>query len=127
MKSRNFGTNSKIKIGNLWETPFLHILFTQEDAVVVARCRDFTVSSHGKDENEALTSLVDAIKEYIITAVENDAVDIIYDPAHSKYWRMYNELKTKIIGNQLKKSLKKMWKSISQEKMNQLTAKISCA
>ncbi len=101
-------------MGNLWETPLLHILFTQEDEVVVARCLDFTVSSHGKDENEALTSLVDAIKEYIITAVENNAVDTIYDPAHSKYWRMYNELEAKINGNQLKKSLKKIRKSVAE-------------
>ena len=71
--------------------------------------------------------MVDAIKEYIITAVENDAVDTIYDPAHSKYWRMFNELETKAMGNQLKKSLKKVWRSISQEELNQMTAKISYA
>ncbi len=117
----------KINMGNLWETPLLHILFTQEDEVVVARCLDFTVSSHGKDENEALTSLVDAIKEYIITAVENNAVDTIYDPAHSKYWRMYNELEAKINGNQLKKSLKKIRKSVAEEKMNHFRVKISYA
>ncbi len=115
----------KINMGNLWETPLLHILFTQEDEVVVARCLDFTVSSHGKDENEALTSLVDAIKEYIITAVENNAVDTIYDPAHSKYWRMYNELEAKINGNQLKKSLKKIRKSVAEEKMNHFRPKTS--
>jgi hypothetical protein len=117
----------KINIGNLWETPLLHILFSQEDEVIVARCLDFSVSSHGKDEKEALASLVDAIKEYIITAVENDAVDVIYDSAHSKYWRMFNELETKAMGNQLKKSLKKVWRSISREELNQVTAKISYA
>lgn len=117
----------KINIGNLWETPLLHILFSQEDEVIVARCLDFSVSSHGKDEKEALSSLVDAIKEYIITAVENDSVDVIYDPAHSKYWRMFNELETKAMGNQLKKSLKKVWRSISHEELNHVTAKISYA
>lgn len=117
----------KITIGNLWETPLLHILFSREDEVIVARCLDFSVSSHGKGEKEALASLVDAIKEYIITAVENEAVDVIYDPAHSKYWRMFNELETKAMGNQLKKSLKKVWRSISQEELNQMTAKISYA
>ena len=117
----------KINIGNLWETPLLHILFSREDEVIVARCLDFSVSSHGKDEKEALASLVDAIKEYILTAVENDAVDVIYDPAHSKYWRMFNELETKAMGNQLKKSLKKVWRTISREEMNQVTAKISYA
>ena len=117
----------KINIGNLWETPLLHILFSREDEVIVARCLDFSVSSHGKDEKEALSSLVDAIKEYIITAVENDSVDVIYDPAHSKYWRMFNELETKAMGNQLKKSLKKVWRSISHEELNHVTAKISYA
>lgn len=117
----------KINIGNFWETPLLHILFSREDEVIVARCLDFSVSSHGKDEKEALSSLVDAIKEYIITAVENDTVDVIYDPAHSKYWRMFNELETKAMGNQLKKSLKKVWRSISHEELNHVTAKISYA
>ena len=45
----------------------------------------------------------ETIKEYILTAVENDAVDNIFDPAHGKYWRMFNELETR----QLKRSLKR--------------------
>ena len=68
---------------------------TKETDIVVARCLYFTVSSHGKDEKEALKALADSIKEYILTAVENDAIDTIFDPAHGKYWRMYNELETK--------------------------------
>jgi hypothetical protein len=117
----------KIKIGNLWETPFLHILFTQEDAVVVARCLDFTVSSHGGNEKEALTSLVDAIKEYIVTAIENDALRTIYDSAHSKYWRLFNECETKDTVSQIKKSLKKVWKSFPLEEIDHLTTKITYA
>jgi hypothetical protein len=50
------------------------------------------VSSHGFNEKQALESLADSIKEYILTAVENDAIDKIYDPAHSKYWRIYNDI-----------------------------------
>ena len=65
----------KIKVGKLWETPILHILLTKEDNVIVARCLDFTVSSHGKDEKDALKSLADSVKEYVLTAVENDAID----------------------------------------------------
>ena len=53
----------RIKVGKLWESPMLHILLTKEDDVIVSRCLDFTVSSHGKDEKEALNSLADSIKE----------------------------------------------------------------
>jgi hypothetical protein len=85
----------EIKVGKLWESPPLHILLTKEDEVVVARCLDFTVSSHGNDEKTALKSLADSVKEYVLTAVENDAVDIVYDPANGKYWRLYNELESR--------------------------------
>ena len=40
----------KIGVGDLWESPILHILLTREEDVVVARCLDFTVSAHGKNE-----------------------------------------------------------------------------
>ena len=71
------------KIGSVWESPALHILLSKENDVVVARCLDFTVSSHGKDEKGALKALADSIKEYVLTVVENDAIDTIFDPAHS--------------------------------------------
>ncbi len=96
-----------IKVGDVWETPILHILLTREDNVVVARCLDFTVSSHGKDKKDAITSLADAVKEYILTAIENSAVNTIYDPAHSKYWRMFNELEAKQSMNTLRRSIGK--------------------
>ncbi len=79
----------KIKMGTLWESPILHVLLTTEDDVTVARCFDFTVSSHGDDQKKALAALAESIKEYILTAVENDVVDDIFDPAHGKYWRLY--------------------------------------
>ena len=85
----------KVKIGNLWESPLLHVLLTEEDNVIVARCLDFTVSSHGNDEDDALHSLAEAIKEYVLTAIEDNAIDTILDPAHSKYWRLFNELELK--------------------------------
>ena len=85
----------KVKIGDLWESPLLHILLIKEDDVVVARCLDFTVSSHGEDQKDALKSLADSIKEYVLTALENKAINTIFDPAHGKYWRMYNELEAK--------------------------------
>ena len=117
----------KIKIGKLWESPILHILLTKEDEIVVARCLDFTVSSHGKDEKEALKALADSIKEYVLTAVENDAIDTIFDPAHGKYWRMYNELETKQSSRSLKMSIKKSLTSVSNDNLQQSTAEINYA
>jgi hypothetical protein len=121
------GDRIKIKVGNLWESPILHILLTKEEDVVVARCLDFTVSSHGKDEKDALKSLADSVKEYVLSAVENDAIDIIFDPAHSKYWRMYNELEAKQSLAKLKKSLKKTFESVSDENIQKSNAEINYA
>ncbi len=117
----------RIKIGDLWESPLLHILLTKEDDVVVARCLDFTVSSHGDNEKDALKSLADSIKEYVLTAVENDAIDAIFDPAHGKYWRMYNELEAKQSMSSLKRSLKKSFKTASYQNIQQSTAELNYA
>ena len=117
----------RIKIGDLWESPILHILLTKEDDVIVARCLDFTVSSHGDNEKDALKSLADSIKEYVLTAVENDAIDTIFDPAHSKYWRMYNELEAKQSMSSLKRSLKKSFKTVSYQNIQQSTAELNYA
>lgn len=117
----------KFKIGTLWESPVLHILLTKENEVVVARCLDFTVSCHGKDEKDALKGLTDSIKEYVLTAVENNAIDTIFDPAHGKYWRMFNELETKHSSRSLKMSIKKSLASVSNENLQQSTAEINYA
>ena len=117
----------KIKIGDIWESPELHILLTQENDVVVARCLDFTVSSHGTDVKDALNSLAQSIKEYILTAMENKAINTIFDPAHGKYWRMFNEQETKHSVGKLKRSLKKSLGSISYKSMEQSPAEISYA
>ena len=117
----------RFKIGSLWESPALHILLTKENDVVVARCLDFTVSSHGKDDKDALKALTDSIKEYVLTAVENDAINAILDPAHGKYWRMYNELETKQSFRSLKMSIKKSLMSIPNDNLQQSTAEINYA
>jgi len=102
-----------IRIGQSWESPRLHVLLTQEDDVVVARCLDFTVSSHGEHEQEALDSLAEAIKEYVLTAVENNAVDTILDPAPGKYWRMFNELEVRQSLSELNQSLQSTMRPLS--------------
>ena len=117
----------KFNIGNLWESAALHILFTKEDDVVVARCLDFTVSSHGKDEEDALRALAVSLKEYILTAVENDAIDTIFDSAHSKFWRMYNELETNQSVKNIKMSIKKSLGSVRNDNLWQSTAEINYA
>jgi predicted RNase H-like HicB family nuclease len=117
----------KIKLGDHWESPPLHILLTKEDDVIVARCLDFTVSSHGKDETEALNSLAEAIREYILTALENQAVESVYDPAHGKYWRMYNEAETKKSMKTLEKSLLKSLSSLKGDGLLESTLEISNA
>ena len=117
----------RIKVGNLWESPILHILLIKEDDVFVARCLDFTVSSHGEDEKDAIKALADCVKEYVLTAVENNAIDNIFDPAHGKYWRMYNELEAKQSISKMKRSLKKSFKSLSNENILQSTAEIDYA
>ncbi len=117
----------RFKIGSVWESPALHILLTKENDVVVSRCLDFTVSSHGTDEKGALKALADSIKEHVLTAVENDAIDTIFDPAYSKYWRMYNELETKQSSRSLKISIKKSLKSVSNDNLQQSTAEINYA
>jgi len=117
----------KIKIGDLWESPSLHVLLTKEDDVIVARCLDFTVSSHGENQKVALKSLADSIKEYVLTALEKNAINTIFDPAHGKYWRMYNELEAKQVMSNLKRSLAKSMSSFPQERIEQSVTEISYA
>ena len=117
----------KIKVGDIWESPILHVLLTKEDNVIVARCLDFTVSSHGEDEKNALEALGESIREYILTAVKDDAIENILGPAHGKYWRMYNELEAKQLKRGLKSSLRKVIESGSNAKRAQLSTEIHYA
>ena len=117
----------KIKIGDLWESPSLHVLLTKEDDVIVARCLDFTVSSHGENQKVALKSLADSIKEYVLTALENNAINTIFDPAHGKYWRMYNELEAKQVMSDLKRSLAESMSLLPQKSIKQSVTEISYA
>ena len=117
----------RVKIGRLWESPLLHVLITQEDEVVVARCLDFTVSSHGENEDDALHSLAEAIKEYVLTAVENNVIDTILDPAPGKYWRMFNELEVQQSSSTLAQSLQPTITPFSPEDIRQSAPEITYA
>ncbi len=73
----------------------LHILLTEEDNVVVARCLDFSISSHGENEEDALASLTDSIKDYFDYAIKNNTLDKVIDPDEKNYWDIYRELELK--------------------------------
>lgn len=117
----------KIKIGDLWVSPDLHVLLTKEDDVFITRCLDFTVSSHGEDEKDALKSLAEAIQEYILTSIENSNTENLYDPAHNKYWRMFNELEAKQLCKNFKRSLSKSILMESPEEIEKQTADLTYA
>jgi len=117
----------KVKLGEVWESPNLHVLFTKEEDVIVARCLDFTISSHGKNEKEALESLGAALKEYILTAVEDKSLDILYDSAQNKYWRMFNDLEARTNIADLKKSFNKSIKFFTIESAKEIRPDISYA
>jgi hypothetical protein len=75
-------------IRQLGATP-IHVLLPEEDGVLVARCLDFSVSSHGENKQNALTSLSDSILDYLDYAIEHNALNDILDPEDEQYWRMF--------------------------------------
>ena len=84
----------KALIGSIENIPFLrlHILLTKEDGVVVARCLDFSISSHGENEEDALDSLSGSIMDYLDYAVEQGAIDTIIDPEEDSLWEIFRKL-----------------------------------
>jgi hypothetical protein len=84
----------KALTGTIGKFPFLrlHILLTREDGVVVARCLDFSVSSHGGTEEGALNSLSDSIIDYLNHATEHGALDEIVDPDDDRLWETFRKL-----------------------------------
>src|SRR3989338_9487655 len=88
----------KALTGSIENLPFLrlHILLTKEDDVIVARCLDFSVSSHGENEEEALNSLSDSVKDYLNYAIENGSLDGIIDPEQNELWEIFRKLELQI-------------------------------
>lgn len=74
------------------ELPPLHMLFTEEDGVIVIRCLDFSISSHGGTVEEAKQSMNSTLMDYLKHAIENDSLDSLYDPDLKEYWDMYLSL-----------------------------------
>jgi hypothetical protein len=117
----------KFRLSDFWESPILHVLLTKEDDFIVARCLDFSISSHSENEQNAMQSLADSVKEYVLTAFEDDVIDIIFDPAHNQYWRMYNELEAKHTIRKIRKSIKKSFESVTNETIQKSSVEINYA
>lgn len=83
-----------------------HILLTKEDDVIVARCLDLSISSHGENEKEALLSLSDSIKDYLGYAIKECALDQVIDLEEDKYWKIYRRLELEKESLELKEQLK---------------------
>ena len=77
------------------ELPPLHLLFTEEDNVIVVRCLDFSISSHGETVEDALESINSSLVDYIKYSMENSDIDNLFDHDLKDYWDMYRELETK--------------------------------
>lgn len=90
------------------DLPALHILFTDEDGVIVGRCLDFSIASHGKDLKEAKEAINEAIIEYIEHVFENNGLDELFDPDLEIYWNLYRELEFKLETEDFRKNLGKV-------------------
>lgn len=97
------------------ELPPLHLLFTEEDDVIVARCLDFSISSHGETIEEALESINSSLIDYIKYNLENGDTDSLFDPEVKEYWDFYRELELK----QEKKSFKEHFKQVEKSVLNE--------
>ncbi len=84
----------KALVGSIKNIPdlHLHILLTEEDDVIVARCLDFSVSSHGGNEDDALVALSDSIKDYLDYALKRGALNEIVDPEDDVLWEIYRKI-----------------------------------
>jgi hypothetical protein len=93
----------------------LHLLFTEENGVIVARCLDFSISSHGETVEEALESINSSLIDYIKYGLENGDSDNLFDPELKEYWDIYRELEIK----QEKKTLKEHFKEVEKNVLNE--------
>jgi hypothetical protein len=80
-----------------------HILLAEEDEVIVARCLDFSIASHGETEMESLQSLSDSIIDYLDHAIKNRALDQAIDPESDELWNIYRQLELEQERSSLKK------------------------
>ncbi|MBU0566827.1 hypothetical protein KJ693_05140 [bacterium] len=65
----------------------LHILLDKEDNIQIAHCLEFDIVAQGKDRNEAIQNLLDAVELQVKYAIETDNLDNLYHPAPAEYWQ----------------------------------------
>ncbi|MBL7073616.1 hypothetical protein ISS37_00040 [candidate division KSB1 bacterium] len=93
----------------------LHILFTEEDGVIVVRCLDFSISSHGNTIQEAIESMNIALIDYIRHGIENGDIDALFDPDLKEYWDLYMELEIEEERKSFREHLKEVEKNVQSE------------
>ena len=98
----------KLRLDDTWESPPLHILVTAEEDIIVARCLDFTVASHGDTAEEAVESLKEMLSDYVRYYFERGEPERLVRPDDDEYWQLYNRLEIAVEQRKLRrmKSLK---------------------
>jgi len=99
------------------DIPPLHILFTKEDDVIVARCLNFSISSHGENIEEAKEAIGEAIIDYLEHAIENNAIDELFDLDLEVYWNLYRELELKPEVENFKRNLERIKREIQKKEL----------
>ncbi len=74
------------------ELPPLHMLLTEEDGVIVIRCLDFSISSHGDTIEQAKQSMSSTLMDYLKYAIENNSLNNLFDLDLKEHWDMYQRL-----------------------------------
>lgn len=97
------------------DLPPLHMLFTEEEGVVVVRCLDFSISSHGEDIPDAIESINSALIDYIKHGIERGDVESIFDPELKMYWDWYKELEIEKERDNFKEQCKDIEKDILEK------------
>lgn len=82
----------KLRLDGSWESPPLHILVTAEDGLIVARCLDFTVATHGDTVEEAVNDLTDMLADHVRYYLERGIPDKLIRPDHEEHWQIFNAL-----------------------------------
>ena len=65
----------------------LHILLYREPPYEIAHCLEFDIVAQGNTKKEALKNLIDGIELQVNFAIENNALESLYNPAPPEYWQ----------------------------------------
>lgn len=65
----------------------LHIILYKEDSYEIAHCLEFDIVAQGRTKKEALKNLMDGIELQVNFAIENNSIELLYNPAPPEYWQ----------------------------------------